>query len=231
MYTHTTAARISHSWLVSDASYAPDAPRNVMVTPGGSLISSAASRMASTAEPSDTPAAASKPMVVAGYWATWVICSGARRRAMLAIDDNGTASPDAVRSCTMPSVAGVTAASGSVSRITRYWLVSVKMVETMRWPKALYRASSMLAAEMFRRAAVSRSMSTYTAGLDAPASVITLRTCGTVCSFCTSAAAESVTVPLSAASIEKRYCVGPLSASMVRSWVGCRYMVMPATCW
>src|SRR5512140_3856574 len=132
MYTQTTAARISHSWLVSDASYAPDAPRNVMVTPGGNLISSAAWRMASTADPSDTPAAASKPIVVAGYWATWVICSGARRRAMLAIDDNGTASPDAVR-----SVAGVTAASGSVSRITPYWLVSVKMVETMRWPKAL----------------------------------------------------------------------------------------------
>jgi len=26
---------------------------------------------------------------------------------------------------------------GRASRITRYWLVSVKMVETMRWPKAL----------------------------------------------------------------------------------------------
>ena len=33
--------------------------------------------------------------------------------------------------------AGVAAASLRASRITRYWLVSVKMVETMRWPKAL----------------------------------------------------------------------------------------------
>ena len=30
--------------------------------------------------------------------------------------------------------AGVVAWSGRASRITRYWLVSVKMVETMRWP-------------------------------------------------------------------------------------------------
>ena len=99
-------------------------------------------------------------MVLAGYWATWVICSGARRSVIFATADRGVASPEAVRSCTLPSDAGLASASGRASRITRYWLVSVKMVETMRWPKALYRASSMLAAVMFRRAAVSRSIST-----------------------------------------------------------------------
>ena len=43
MYTHTTAARISHSWLDSEFWYAPDAPRNVSVTEAGNLISAAAS--------------------------------------------------------------------------------------------------------------------------------------------------------------------------------------------
>jgi hypothetical protein len=37
-------------------------------------------------------------------------------------------------------------------------LVSVKMVDTMRWPKALYSASSTAAAVMPSRDAVSRSI-------------------------------------------------------------------------
>ena len=108
-----------------------------MVTLRGSLMSLADARMASTAEPSDTPGAVSKPTVVAGYWATWVICRGARRSTIRATADSGVGSPDAVRSCTMPREAGVALPSGRASRITRYWLVCVKMVETMRWPNAL----------------------------------------------------------------------------------------------
>ena len=56
MYTHTTAARISHSWLDSELSYAPAAPRKVIVTPAGSFRSRVASRIASTDVPSETPA-------------------------------------------------------------------------------------------------------------------------------------------------------------------------------
>jgi hypothetical protein len=202
-----------------------------MVTPGGSLISSAAARIASTAEPSDTPGAVSKPTVVAGYCETCVICSGARRSMIRATDESGVASPEPVRSCTIPSDAGDSSASDRASRMTRYWLVSVKMVDTMRWPKALYSASSMLAAEMLRRAAVSRSMSTYTAALDASASVTGLRTCLRVLSFSTSRSEACATAALSAASMDRRYWVGPVSASMVRSCVGCRYSVMPGTAW
>ena len=44
--------------------------------------------------------------------------------------------------------AGDAFCSGRDSRITRYWFVSVKIVETMRWPNALYSASSTLAAVM-----------------------------------------------------------------------------------
>jgi len=41
-------------------------------------------RIASTALPSETPGAVSKPSVVAGYCATWVICSGEGRSVMVA---------------------------------------------------------------------------------------------------------------------------------------------------
>ena len=42
-----------------------------------------------------------------------------------------------VGSGSRPSDSGVVNRFCCASRITRYWLVSVKMVETMRWPKAL----------------------------------------------------------------------------------------------
>ena len=56
---------------------------------------------------------------------------------MVAIDDNGVVVPAPVFSGRLPSEAVVASGSGRASRITRYWLVSVKMVDTMRWPKAL----------------------------------------------------------------------------------------------
>jgi len=40
----------------------------------------------------------------------------------------------------------VASASGMDSRITRYWLVSVKMVETMRWPILMTTLAALFAA-------------------------------------------------------------------------------------
>jgi hypothetical protein len=110
--------------------------------------------------PSATPGAVSKPSVAAGYCATCVTCSGAGCSRMVAMADSGVAAPEPVFRCSRPSDSAVDSSAGLASRITRYWLVSVKMVETMRWPKALYSASSTVLALMDRREAVSRSMST-----------------------------------------------------------------------
>ena len=192
-----------------------------MLTDAGSSMSCAACRTASTALPSDTPGAVSKPMVVAGYCATCVICSGACRSVMVATADSGVVLPDAVRSGSWPSIAGV-AMPGCASRITRYWLVCVKMVDTMRWPNALYKASSMADAVIDSRAAVSRSMSMVSAAPVAPASDTTLRSASAACMRCDSRVAHCCTVALSAPCRETRNCVGPVSASMVRSCVGCR---------
>ena len=103
----------------------------------GKPISCAATRMLSTARPSDTPGAVSKPTVAAGYCATWVICSGASCSRMVAMADSGVGWPPLVRRFRLPSAVGELSCSGCASRITRYWLVSVKMVDTMRWPNAL----------------------------------------------------------------------------------------------
>ncbi len=70
-----------------------------MLTAFGILISSAALWIASTAVPSLTPSAVSKPTVAAGYWATWVICSGASASRMVATADSGVGWPELVRSC------------------------------------------------------------------------------------------------------------------------------------
>jgi hypothetical protein len=109
----------------------------VSCTELGSLIALAASRMVSTAAPSETPGAVSKPIVEAGYCATCVICSGARCSLMVAIASSGVGSPELVFRFSLPSDSAVVSRPGCASRMTRYWLVSVKMVETMRWPKAL----------------------------------------------------------------------------------------------
>ncbi|MNM21823.1 hypothetical protein D3C81_321890 [compost metagenome] len=229
MYTQTTAARMSHSWFDSEFSYAPAAPRNVNVTEAGKAMSFAAWRMASTALPRATPCVVSKPRVVAGYCATCVICSGACFSLMLAKADSGVDLPDPVRTCRSARSDGVVTMPGCASRMTRYWLVSVKIVEMMRWPKALYSASSTVAVVTDMRAALSRSMATVTAAPVAPASVTTLRSCDFSRMRTASLPAHSVTVAVSAPSSETRYCVGPDSASMVRSCVGCRYRVTPAT--
>jgi hypothetical protein len=107
-----------------------------MLTLAGMRRSCAALRMASTASPSATPGAVSKPSVVAGYCATCVTCSGAGCWTMRATADSGVGLPVLVRSCRSPSVCGEANPSCCASRITRYWLVSVKMVEMIRWPKA-----------------------------------------------------------------------------------------------
>ena len=103
----------------------------------GRPIALAAARIESTAAPSETPGAVSKPIVDAGYWATCVICSGACRSLMRAIASSGVGSPELVRRLSLPSDSAVPSRPGCASRMTRYWLVSVKIVETMRWPKAL----------------------------------------------------------------------------------------------
>ncbi|MDT4831180.1 hypothetical protein FQZ97_646780 [compost metagenome] len=129
-----------------------------------------------------------------------------------------------------PSVCGVFTMPGWASRITRYWFVSVKMVDTIRCPKALYSASSTELAVIDSRDAVSRFTFTYAASPCAPASLLTLRTLSDSCSFATSFCIHSVTSALFTPSSDTRYSVGPVSASMVRSCVGCRYSVRPATC-
>ncbi len=82
---------------------------------------------------------------------------------------------------------------------------------------------------MPRRDAVSRSRSTSTASPVAPTSVTTLRTLVSERSRSTSLLAHSATLASSAPSIDTRYCVGPVSESIVRSCVGCTYSVMPGT--
>ncbi len=71
---------------------------------------------------------------------------------------------------------------GSASRITRYWLDWVKMVETMRWPKLSYSALSTVAGVMPKRAAVARSMVICAASPLCCMSLATSVICGTCCS-------------------------------------------------
>ena len=76
MYTHTTAAMISHTWFDSDFWYAPEAPVKCSAIDSGSPSAVAAARTACTAAPNDTPGAVSKPTVAAGYCDTRSTCSG-----------------------------------------------------------------------------------------------------------------------------------------------------------
>ena len=69
--------------------------------------------------------------------------------------------------------------SGFTSSTTRYWLVCVKIVETSRWPKALYSALSITAGVMPKRLAVARSMSTYACRPPSCRSLATSVECGT----------------------------------------------------
>ncbi|MNT07025.1 hypothetical protein D3C72_1417140 [compost metagenome] len=108
-----------------------------MVSDRGMPMSCAACLIASTAWPSDTPGAVSKPSVAAGYWATRVTCSGAICSSIRAMADSGVAPVLLALMARLPRVCTLFNWPCCASRITRYWLVSVKMVETMRWPKAL----------------------------------------------------------------------------------------------
>ncbi len=137
MYTHTTAAMISHTWFDSDFWYAPEAPVKCSAIDSGSPSAVAAARTACTAAPNDTPGAVSKPTVAAGYCDTRSTCSGDGCSTTCAKLASGVVVPLLVFTGSSCSVRRVAALSRAASRITRYWLVSLKMVETMRWPKAL----------------------------------------------------------------------------------------------
>src|SRR6218665_3954319 len=100
-----------------------------MSRPCGMPISRAAARIASTALPRDWPGALSNPSVAAGYWATRVSCSGTNRSRIWATAASGVDPPEPVRSCSVPSASVLPSCSGCASRITRYWLGSVKKVE------------------------------------------------------------------------------------------------------
>ena len=174
-------------------------------------MSFAAARIASTAVPSDTPGAVSKPTVVAGYCATCVICSGARRSVMRR--HRRQRRRLARRRCAAAAaqrVARHRLRRACASRITRYWLVSVKMVETMRWPKALYSASSMAAAVMpGARPCRGRCRRRRPAPV-APASVTDVAHLLHRAQLLHQLAPPiPSTVALSAPSSDKRYCVGP----------------------
>ena len=87
----------------------------------------------------------------------------------------------------------------------------------------------MLLAEMPKRDAVSRSIVMNADAPLAPALLATLRTLASVAMRCAKVCAHCVTSWLSEPSSDKRNCVGPVSASIVKSWVGCKYSVAPAT--
>ncbi len=89
-----------------------------------------------TASPSDTPGAVSNEMLAAGNWDTRFTCRGASCCFMVAKAASGVAPPLEPRRYRCFSASGEFRSLGSASRITRYWLASVKMVEMMRWPKA-----------------------------------------------------------------------------------------------
>ena len=98
------------------------------------LIFFAAPRIEPTAAPSEAFPPVSKPTVAAGNCATWRTCSGAVCSLIAATADSGVV-PPVDCSWTPPRPWGV-ASVDRASRITRYWLVSVKMFETIRWPNA-----------------------------------------------------------------------------------------------
>ena len=189
---------------------------------GGSAMSAAALRIASTACPSATPGAVSKFSVLAGYWPTCVYCSGASCSVIVANADSGVGCPLLEIRFSLPIPAALVARPGCASRMTRYWFVSVKIVDTIRWPNALYSASSTALAVIPRREAVSRSTLTLLARPCAPASLLTLRTCGTLRSRSISVPIHCVISAPSTPSSDTRYSDGPVSASIVRSCVGCR---------
>jgi hypothetical protein len=84
----------------------------VSCTDFGRAIASAESRIAVDRGAERDAGPTSKPMVEAGYWATCVICSGARRSVMVAIASSGVGSPEAVRRLSLPSDSAVPSRPG-----------------------------------------------------------------------------------------------------------------------
>ena len=66
------------------------------------------------------------------------------------------------------------------SSTTRYWFDCVKIVDTSRWPNALYSALSIAAGVMPSRLAVVRSNSTYACSPPSWKSLATSASCGRV---------------------------------------------------
>ncbi|GCE79715.1 hypothetical protein MSKU3_1190 [Komagataeibacter oboediens] len=112
---------------------------------------------------------------MAGNCPTWVISSGAVSCVRVVTEASGT-SPDVgervgpdVLSPALPLMPGRYIwlsdpmscwKAGVASRITRYWLDCVNMVEIWRWPKLSYSTLSMVWGVMEYRAPVVRSRST-----------------------------------------------------------------------
>src|SRR4029077_8160784 len=91
--------------------------------------------MAVTASPREAPGARLKEMVAEGNCPRWETCNGAVSSRNLAITASGTGvePTDDGREMSDKDCNEV-CSDGSASRMTRYWLELVKMVETMRWP-------------------------------------------------------------------------------------------------
>jgi len=93
MYITTTAARISHRVLDSEARKASAAPWKVISTACGRPIRFIVASMPSTAWPSEAPAARLKDTVAAGNWPWCDSDSTAGRWVMRATVESGTGPP------------------------------------------------------------------------------------------------------------------------------------------
>ena len=109
--------------------------------------------------------------------------SGALCSTMLAKAESGVALPEPAIRLSRPSACGLVMLSGSASRMTRYWLVSVKMVETMLAEGAVERVVDRAGGDQARRR-VAVDIDERRQALGA-ASLLTLRTCAELCRRCT----------------------------------------------
>src|ERR1700722_6299843 len=104
----------------------------------GRPTSASAFLISSTAVPSEAFGAKLNEIDTDGNWPMWLTASGAVGFWIVAIADSRTrpvldvGEGREIWSSELPSCC----ASGVASRITRYWLDWVKIVETMRWPNA-----------------------------------------------------------------------------------------------
>ena len=164
MYMVTTAANTNHRLLSKEAWKAKAAPSKRVSTARGTSSSARMAcqwrSMACTASPSATPWAGLKDKVTAGNCATCKMLSKAARSSTLATLLKGTCVPLTDGTRRSDKAAGPMRSWSCTSSTTRYWLLWVKMVDTKRWPNALYSALSMAKTVTPNRAAASRSMRT-----------------------------------------------------------------------